>query len=82
MSGRARSRPADGLTVDQSIVGSAGVPELADLPDTLAGFAQAIIRLRDRDAPNVLLAYHVSSWGTGTDLCVNNAWDIAGSRRA
>jgi hypothetical protein len=70
---KARSDNASSIPV---IVGSAGVPELVDLPDTLAGFAQAIVRLRDRDAPNVLLAYHVSSWGTGTDLFGNNSWDI------
>jgi hypothetical protein len=58
------------------VVGSSGIPELADLPDNLAGFAQAIVRMRDRDAPNVLLAYHVSSWGTGTDIFINNSWDI------
>jgi hypothetical protein len=57
------------------IVGSAGLPELADLPDDLSGFAQAIVRLRDREAPGVLLGYHVSSWGTGTDLYVSNATD-------
>jgi hypothetical protein len=57
------------------VVGSAGVPELAGLPDNLAGFAQAVVRLRDQSAPNVLLAYHVSSWGTGTDLFINNSWD-------
>jgi hypothetical protein len=57
------------------VVASSGMPELADLPDTLAGFAQAIVRLRDRAAPNVLLGYHVSAWGTGTDLFVSNATD-------
>jgi hypothetical protein len=57
------------------VVGSAGVPELADLPDNLTGFAQAIVRLRDRYAPNVVLGYHVSAWGTGTDLFVSNALD-------
>jgi hypothetical protein len=57
------------------VVGSAGLPELADLPDNLAGFAQAIVRLRDRSAPNVLVAYHVSAWGSGIDLFVSNALD-------
>jgi len=57
------------------VVRSTGLPELADLPDNLSGFAQAIVRLRDQEARNVLLAYHVSSWGTGTDLFVSNATD-------
>ena len=34
------------------------------LPDTVSGFAQALVRLRDRHAPKVLLAWHLSSWGT------------------
>ena len=38
------------------------------LPDNAAGFAQAIVRLRDRYAPNVVLGYHFSTWGTGTDI--------------
>ena len=49
-------------------VGGTGVAELAGLPDTAAGFAQAIVRLRDRYAPNVRLGYHFSSWGTGNDF--------------
>jgi hypothetical protein len=57
------------------VVGSSGLPDLADLPDDLSGFAQAIVRLRDQTAPNVMLGYHVSSWGTGTDLFVSNASD-------
>jgi hypothetical protein len=49
-------------------VSAAGMPELAGLPDTLAGFAQAVKRLRDRYAPHVLLAYHLSVWGTSVDI--------------
>jgi hypothetical protein len=49
-------------------VGSLGITELAGLPDTAAGFAQGFVRLRDAIAPNVLLAYHLSDWGTGIDL--------------
>jgi hypothetical protein len=41
---------------------------VAGLPDNVAGFAQAIVRLRDRYAPNVLLGYHFSTWGSGTDI--------------
>ena len=57
------------------VVGSAGVPELADLPDDLRGFAQAVVRLRDQEAPNVLLGYHVSAWGAGTDPFLSNSSD-------
>ena len=42
-------------------------------PDNVAGFAQAIVRLRDRYAPNVLLGYHFSTWGTGTDIVLRRS---------
>jgi hypothetical protein len=48
-------------------VASTGLAALAGLPDTAAGFAQAVVRLRDRIAPEVRLGYHMSTWGTGTD---------------
>ena len=44
------------------------LPELAGLPDDLTGFARAVVRLRDANAPNVQLAYHISVWGTRIDI--------------
>jgi hypothetical protein len=38
------------------------------LPQTAAGFAQEWVRLRDALAPNVVLAYHMSGWGTKHDI--------------
>jgi len=32
------------------------------------GLAQAIVSMRDKYAPNVLLGWHASQWATGTDL--------------
>jgi hypothetical protein len=49
-------------------VSSTGLSELAGLPNTVSGFAQAIVQLRAIYAPNVSLAYHVSVWGTGNDI--------------
>jgi hypothetical protein len=48
-------------------VASTGDARLAGLPDTAAGFAQAVVRLRDAIAPEVKLGYHMSTWGTGVD---------------
>jgi hypothetical protein len=48
-------------------VASSGDARLAGLPDTAAGFAQAVVRIRDAVAPGVQLGYHMSTWGTGTD---------------
>jgi len=49
-------------------VASTGNADLAGLPNTAAGFAQAFVKLRDKYAPSVLLAYHLSDWGTMVDL--------------
>jgi hypothetical protein len=56
-------------------VGSTGVPALAGLPDNVAGMAQGIVRLRNSIAPNVLLAYHVSVWGTNVDIGLSDPSD-------
>jgi len=57
----------DASQVTAQVAGT-GLPELAGMPNTASGFAQAVIKLRDAYAPNVLVGYHVSTWGTGTDI--------------
>ena len=54
----------------EAIVGSSGLPELAGLPDTLAGFAQGWVTLRDRVAPGVMLAYPTADWGSGSKVVI------------
>jgi hypothetical protein len=49
-------------------VSSSGHPDLTGLPNTAAGLAQAVLRLRDRHAPNVVVAYPMSVWGTNHDV--------------
>ena len=49
-------------------VRSSGVQGVAGYPDTYRGFNLALLHLRDRLAPNVLLAFHVSDWTTGYDI--------------
>jgi hypothetical protein len=56
----------------QASVASSGNPDLAGLPNNAAGFAQAFVRLRDRYAPNVILGYELSMWGTMTDPLYQN----------
>jgi hypothetical protein len=67
-------------------VASTGLPDLAGLPNTVAGFAQAIVQLRDLYAPNVLLGYHMSGWGTMFDIVYsdppNATIDILAARSA
>jgi hypothetical protein len=43
-------------------VASSGVADVAAYPNTLAGFGQALLHLRDLYAPNVVMAAHVSTW--------------------
>jgi len=61
------ARDDDGSSVEAAVA-STGFPGLEDLPDTVSGFAQAVVALRDMYAPNVVLGYHVSIWGTGVDI--------------
>ena len=65
------TRTDDATSVPASVA-SSGDSALAGLPDTAAGFAQAIVRLRDQLAPNVILAYHLSVWGTNHDISYSN----------
>ena len=53
-------------------VASSGDADVAGLPNNAAGFAQAFVRLRDKYAPNVLLGYELSMWGTKTDPIYQN----------
>jgi hypothetical protein len=69
-----RSRGDDAATVS-AMVAATGMSELADLPDTASGLAQAVLRLRDRYAPGVLVAYHLSVWGTGNDILYSDPSD-------
>jgi hypothetical protein len=56
-------------------VSETGIAALQGLPSTVAGFAQAVVRLRDTYAPNVTLAYHLSVWGTNVDIAISDPPD-------
>jgi hypothetical protein len=45
------------------------------LSSNVAGFARAVAKLRDTYAPNVILGYHVSVWGTNFDIALSNPSD-------
>jgi hypothetical protein len=66
-----RAKDDDAASVPAAVARS-GDPRLAGLPDTAAGFAQAVVRLRDQLAPHVALAWHMSTWGTGVDLVLQD----------
>jgi hypothetical protein len=69
-----RATGDDAATVSAK-VSETGIARLAGLPSTVAGFARAIVALRNAYAPNVLLAYHISVWGTMIDIALSNPPD-------
>jgi hypothetical protein len=69
-----RSTNDDARTVTARVA-ETGLPELAGLPGNVSGFARAVLRLRDGYAPNVILGYHISVWGTGIDIALSNPSD-------
>jgi hypothetical protein len=62
----------DNATTVSTKVAATGLSELAGLPNNASGFARAIDKLRDTYAPNVILGYHMSIWGTGNDILYSN----------
>jgi serine/threonine-protein kinase len=51
-----------------AVVAASGQKDLAGLPNTFAGWAQAWIRLRDKYAPKVMLGLPLDAWGSGDYL--------------
>ena len=62
---RAGTGDASSLTAS---VASSGLAEAAGLPNTVQGYAWALLKLRDMYAPNAILAIHASAWGSGIDI--------------
>lgn len=49
-------------------VASSGNGDLSGYPNTVQGFAYALLHLRDKYAPNVTMAIHASMWSGGADV--------------
>ncbi|WP_163867050.1 carbohydrate binding domain-containing protein [Myxococcus eversor] len=50
-------------------VAASGIPELAGLPNTVAGWGLAFLQLRKSvGANNVILGMHISAWASGKDI--------------
>ena len=65
---RAAGHAAASLTAS---VGSSGNSEVAGIPDTAEGYADALLHLRDAHAPSVTMAIHASMWGSGRDVATS-----------
>jgi hypothetical protein len=61
-----QARDGQASTVPAAVA-STHIAALRGLPDNASGFARALVHLRDRLAPNVALAFHLSVWGTKED---------------
>jgi hypothetical protein len=75
--GYIQQRVGDDAASASAKVAETGLPELAGLPSTVAGFARAVLRLRDTYAPNVVVGYHISVWGTNIDIILSNPTDAS-----
>src|SRR6202163_1916122 len=70
--GYLEQRAAGGTAASLSAkVKSSGHADVAGIDDTAQGFAGALLHLRDKYAPNVLLATHASSWASFVDIATN-----------
>jgi hypothetical protein len=72
------------------LVGGSGLPELKGLPDTIRGWTEGFRILRNRIAPNVILAANPSAWDrngamngenwgkvfASMDITPKNGWDL------
>lgn len=57
-------------------VAASGVPELASLPNTVAGWGLAFLNIKKAvGASNAILGIHISSWASGKDLHYYNVTD-------
>lgn len=59
-----------------SAVAASGLPELAGLPNTAAGWSLAFLQLRKAvGANNVVLGMHISGWASGKDILYYSVTD-------
>jgi hypothetical protein len=57
-------------------VAATGLPELAGLPNTVAGWGLAFLQLRKAvGASNAILGIHISGWASGKDLAYFSVGD-------
>jgi hypothetical protein len=60
-------------------VASSGMPELAGLPNTVAGWSLAFLQIRKSvGASNALLGLHISGWASGKDIAHSSVTDALG----
>jgi hypothetical protein len=76
-----RAAGGDASTVTAQVAGS-GLAEVAGIPNTVQGFGEALLKLRDLYAPNALLGIHASMWSSGIDIASDRSVAINASGEA
>jgi hypothetical protein len=67
---------ANGNPQTAAAVATTGLPELAALPDTVAGWGLAFLQIRKSvGASNAILGLHVSGWASGKDFAYYSVTD-------
>lgn len=60
-------------------IADSGLPELAGLPNTIAGFGLAYLQIKKSvSATNARLGMHISAWASGKDIAAFNVTDALG----
>src|SRR5260370_18642429 len=62
-----RAAGGDASTVAAKVGGS-GFADVAGIPDTVQGFGDALLKLRDLYAPTAIMAVHASAWSSSIDI--------------
>ncbi len=70
-----QAAPGDSGSTVPASVASSGFADVGGIANDATGFAKAFVHLRNLYAPNVILAYHLSGWGTKVDLHANAPTD-------
>ena len=64
-------------------VASSGDPDATAFPNNGQGYAWALLHIRDRYAPNAILALHMSNWAAGEDIdtSTDSSLDVQGTAK-
>ena len=57
-------------------VSSSGYADAAGFPNTVQGFTWALLHMRDKYAPNAILALHASCWAANDDVATDTRSDM------
>jgi hypothetical protein len=65
------SHGSDNAATVPASVSSSGFADASAFPNTAQGFAWALLHMRDKYAPNAILALHASTWASNADIATD-----------